>query len=232
MDWRIKGVIQGVLSRVPGGVALNDALQRAAGGRRDESRHIDIKFEADWLVQMRVLDDLGLRVQGRDLLEIGTGWLPVFPLCFALAGARRCHTFDLHRHLNPAVVPGALRELHWHPGSDEWQYVIAGELSVTLFGSGGRFRTARLGAGDVGYIPRGYGHSIENVGTTPARILIGFNTARYEAIGLSQWLAANPPDVIATNLGLDPETMRRFLARLPRREVFIAPPAGPASPTA
>ena len=61
MDWRIKGVIQGVLSRVPGGVALNDALQRAAGGRRDESRHIDIKFEADWLVQMRVLDDLGLR---------------------------------------------------------------------------------------------------------------------------------------------------------------------------
>ncbi|TXH58926.1 MAG: methyltransferase domain-containing protein [Burkholderiaceae bacterium] len=114
MDWRIKGVIQGGLARVPGGVALNDALQRAAGGRRDESRHIDIKFEADWLVQMRVLNELDLRVQGRDLLEIGTGWLPVFPLCFALAGARRCHTFDLNRHLNPAVVPGALRELERH----------------------------------------------------------------------------------------------------------------------
>lgn len=114
MDWRIKGVIQGVLSRVPGGVALNDALQRAAGGRRDESRHIDIKFEADWLVQMRVLNQLGLRVQGRDLLEIGTGWLPVFPLCFALAGARRCHTFDLNHHLNPGVVPAALRELERH----------------------------------------------------------------------------------------------------------------------
>lgn len=114
MDWRIKGVIQGALSRVPGGVALNDALQRAAGGRRDESRHIDIKFEADWLVQMRVLNELGLRVQGRDLLEIGTGWLPVFPLCFALAGARRCYTVDLNHHLNPAVVPAALRELERH----------------------------------------------------------------------------------------------------------------------
>ncbi|MFT3954853.1 MAG: class I SAM-dependent methyltransferase [Piscinibacter sp.] len=114
MDWRIKGVIQGALSRVPGGTAVNDALQRAAGGRRDEARHIDIKFRADWLVQMQVLNDLGMRVQGRDLLEIGTGWLPVFPLCFALAGARRCATFDLNRHLNPVAVPGALRELERH----------------------------------------------------------------------------------------------------------------------
>ena len=97
MDWRVKGVLQGLLSRVPGGTVLNDALQRAAGGRRDEGAHIDIKFKADWLVQVEVLNRLGFRVQGRDLLEIGTGWLPVFPLCFSLAGARRSHTFDLNR---------------------------------------------------------------------------------------------------------------------------------------
>jgi hypothetical protein len=114
MDWRIKGVLQGLLSRVPGGTVVNDALQRAAGGRRDESAHIDIKFRADWLVQMKVLRELGFHVQGRDLLEIGTGWLPVFPLCFALAGARRCHTFDLHRHLNLAVMAKALHELERH----------------------------------------------------------------------------------------------------------------------
>ena len=114
MDWRVKGVLQGLLSRVPGGMIVNDALQRAAGGRRDESAHIDIKFKADWLVQMKVLRDLGFHVQGRDLLEIGTGWLPVFPLCFALAGARRCHTFDLHRHLNLAVMAKALHELERH----------------------------------------------------------------------------------------------------------------------
>lgn len=114
MDWRVKGVLQGLLSRVPGGTVVNDALQRAAGGRRDESAHIDLKFKADWLVQMKVLRDLDFHVQGRDLLEIGTGWLPVFPLCFALAGARRCHTFDLHRHLNLAVVAKALHELERH----------------------------------------------------------------------------------------------------------------------
>ncbi len=114
MDWRVKGVLQGLLSRLPGGTVVNDALQRAAGGRRDEGAHIDLKFKADWLVQVEVLNQLGFRVQGRDLLEIGTGWLPVFPLCFALAGARRCHTFDLNRHLNPAVVPGAMSELERH----------------------------------------------------------------------------------------------------------------------
>lgn len=114
MDWRIKGVVQGVLSRLPGGSMVNDALQRAAGGRRDESHHIDLKFRADWLVQMQLLNQLGMSVRDRDLLEIGTGWLPVFPLCFALAGARRCHTFDLNRHLNPVVVPKALQELERH----------------------------------------------------------------------------------------------------------------------
>lgn len=150
MDWRVKGVIQGALSRLPGGVALNDALQRAAGGRRDESAHIDLKFRADWLVHMRALGELGFRVQGRDLLEIGTGWLPVFPLCFALAGARRCHTFDLHRHLNPTVVAGALRELERHlpaiaaaAGEDEtsvrqrWErFVAAGDGPGVLRAAG------------------------------------------------------------------------------------------------
>src|SRR5262249_6268559 len=45
--------------------------------------------------------------------------------------------------------PGALRELHWHPNADEWQYVIDGQVSVTLFGSHGRFRVETLDKGDV-----------------------------------------------------------------------------------
>src|SRR5437016_6508989 len=30
------------------------------------------------------------------------------------------------------LEPGALRELHWHPNADEWQYVIKGDLSVKI----------------------------------------------------------------------------------------------------
>ncbi|WFU19861.1 cupin domain-containing protein [Bradyrhizobium sp. CB3481] len=114
--------------------------------------------------------------------------------------------------------PGALRTLHWHPNADEWQYVIDGEVSVTLFGSHGRFRTERLEKGDVGYIPQGYGHSIENVGSRVARILIGFNAGIYETIDLSQWIAANPKDVLATNFGQPAELFGKF----PDRDVFIA----------
>jgi oxalate decarboxylase len=117
------------------------------------------------------------------------------------------------------LEPGALRELHWHPNADEWQYVINGDVSVTMFGSHRRFRTELLHTGDAGYIPQGYGHSIENVGSEPSRILIGFNTAIYESIDLSSWIAGNPVDVLATNFNKPESLIRTF----PRKDVFIAP---------
>jgi len=119
--------------------------------------------------------------------------------------------------------PGALRTLHWHPNADEWQYVLDGTVSVTLFGSHGRTRTEQLLQGDVGYIPQGYGHSIENTGDKPARILIGFNSGIYETIDLSQWIAANPADVLATNFGQPAELFEKF----PHRDVFVTGPKGP-----
>ena len=116
---------------------------------------------------------------------------------------------DDHRR-DPRARTRALRELHWHPNADEWQYVLDGQVSVTLFGSGGRYRTETLEKGDVGYIPQGYGHSIENVGDTPCRVLIGFNSGVYEDIDLSQWMAGNPPDVLATNFGRPAAVFSKF----------------------
>src|SRR5580693_3516808 len=112
--------------------------------------------------------------------------------------------FPISKTMTGAVLdlePGALRELHWHPTADEWQYVLEGKVSMTLFGSGGRYRTETFEKGDVGYSPQGYGHSLENVGDGKCRILIGFNSGIYEDIDLSEWIAGNPPDVLATNFG-------------------------------
>jgi oxalate decarboxylase len=122
------------------------------------------------------------------------------------------------------LEPGGLRELHWHPNADEWQYVIEGEVSVTLFGSHGRYRTEALNKGDVGYIPQGYGHSIDNVGEKTCRVLIGFNTGHYEAIDLSMWIAGNPLDVLATNFSKPASLFEKF----PRDRVFIAPNEAPS----
>lgn len=130
-----------------------------------------------------------------------------FPISSTIAGV----VLDLE--------PGGLRELHWHPTSDEWQYVIGGQISVTMFGSHGRFRTETLNRGDVGYIPQGFGHSIENVGSAPCRVLIGFNTGHYEAIDLSQWIAGNPVEILASNFGQSASVIEK----LPRKRVFITP---------
>jgi oxalate decarboxylase len=115
--------------------------------------------------------------------------------------------------------PGGLRELHWHPNADEWQYVVSGRVRVTMFGSQGRWREETLDTGDVGYIPTGYGHSIENDrDDQPARVLIAFNTGHYQAIDLSLWLASNPDYLLAANFGR-PESV---IEKLPRHRVFIA----------
>jgi hypothetical protein len=47
----------------------------------------------------------------------------------------------------------------------------------------------------------------------------GFNSGAYETIDLSQWIAGNPADVLATNLSRHQDLFAEF----PHRDVFIAP---------
>jgi oxalate decarboxylase len=129
--------------------------------------------------------------------------------------------FPVSKTVTGAVLelePGAMRELHWHPNADEWQYVLEGSCSVTLFGAKGRYRIETLNQGDVGYMPQGYGHSIENIGKGKCRVLIGFNAGTYEDIDLTEWIAGNPLDVLATNFAQPPALFEKF----PKRDVFIA----------
>ena len=64
--------------------------------------------------------------------------------------ARRRDRFPISQTITGVVLdlePGGLRELHWHPTADEWQYVVDGQVSVTLFGSHGRYRAETLDTG-------------------------------------------------------------------------------------
>jgi oxalate decarboxylase len=51
------------------------------------------------------------------------------------------------------LEPGALRELHWHPNADEWQYIIEGDVNVTMFIRTG-VSDGTPAHRDAGYIPR------------------------------------------------------------------------------
>jgi oxalate decarboxylase len=108
------------------------------------------------------------------------------------------------------IEPGALRALHWHPNADEWQYYIAGRARMTVFGASGRSEVVAFGPGDVGYVPQGYGHYIENAGADPCEILFGFNSGEYEDSGLASWMAGNPTQLVATNFGLPEDVITRF----------------------
>jgi oxalate decarboxylase len=105
------------------------------------------------------------------------------------------------------LAPLAIREMHWHPNADEWQYYIKGRARMTVFGSKGRKITREFGPGDVGYVPMGYGHYIESVGSEECEILAVFNTGDYQEISLSQWLGSNPASVLQTNLGVSSEVI-------------------------
>jgi oxalate decarboxylase len=115
------------------------------------------------------------------------------------------------------LKPGALRELHWHPHADEWQYYVSGRGRVTIFGSHGRVRTEEFGPGHVAFIKQGYGHFVEQVGDEPTRILILFNSSMYQEISLANWLGGNPDSVLSSNFGIS----REMLQRLPKKEAGI-----------
>ena len=105
------------------------------------------------------------------------------------------------------IEPGAMREMHWHPNDDEWQYYIEGSGRMTVFAAEGKARTFDYQAGDVGYVPFAMGHYIENTGETPLRFLEMFKSSRFADISLNQWMALTPPELVQAHLNLSPTVM-------------------------
>jgi len=105
------------------------------------------------------------------------------------------------------LEPGGMRELHWHPNTDEWQYYINGRGRMTVFASGGKARTFDYQAGDVGYVPFAMGHYIENCGDEPLRYLEMFRSSYFADLSANQWMALTPPELVKAHLNLDARTM-------------------------
>jgi oxalate decarboxylase len=105
------------------------------------------------------------------------------------------------------VEPGGMRELHWHPNVDEWQYYIQGQARMGVFGASSQARTFDYQAGDVGYVPFAMGHYIENTGDTTLRFLEMFKSSYYADVSLDQWMALTPPELVEAHLKLGPQVM-------------------------
>lgn len=116
-----------------------------------------------------------------------------FPACTTVACARN------------VIKPGAMREIHWHSNQDEFQYYVQGEARMTVFMPGPKARTFNYHAGDVGYVPVGGFHYVQNVGTEDLIFIEFFNSKHYADVSLAQWIALTPKEVVQSVLNLPDE---------------------------
>jgi oxalate decarboxylase len=117
------------------------------------------------------------------------------------------------------VHPGGMRELHWHPNGDEWQYYIAGKARMTVVATGNLGRTMDFQEGDVGYVQNTLLHYIENTGDTDLIFLEMFKSSYYQDLSLSEWLAHTPPELVMAHLHIDKAT----LDAIPKNGAVITP---------
>jgi oxalate decarboxylase len=166
-----------------------------------------------------------------DQRAVSSGGMPPNPFTFSLAGAapRRntgsgtlhvadSTTFKVSNTIAAAletIKPGGIREMHWHPNADEWQYYTKGEGRMTVFDAGPRAQTMDFRAGDVGLVKRNQGHYVQNTGTTDLQFLAVFKAPAYQEISLSDWLTHTPAALVAQHLNIDPSVLARFPANAP-----------------
>jgi oxalate decarboxylase len=117
------------------------------------------------------------------------------------------------------VEPGGMREMHWHPNADEWQYFLRGQARMTVFNSGPKATTNDFRPGDVGVVRKNFGHYVENTGSDVMQFLEVFRTHKYEEVSLADWFAHLPPELLMQHLNLT----REDVEKLPKNRRGIVP---------
>jgi oxalate decarboxylase len=118
------------------------------------------------------------------------------------------------------VKPGCLRELHWHPNADEWQYYLGGKGRMTVFIGATGARTMDFEEGDVGYVPVSNPHYVENTGNADLIFLEMFKSPVYQDISLAEWMAHTPRQLVDQHLKVGPS----MLANIPKEKTVVTPP--------
>lgn len=170
-----------------------------------------------------------------DQADAGVEWGASEPIIFRLSRSKPIHhnsggsiqiadstNFPLAQTVAAALVtvqPGSMRELHWHPNADEWQYYLRGSARMTVFNTGPHATTTDFRPGDIGVVKKNLGHYVENTGDDVLQFLEVFRTGVYEEVSLANWLAHVPPSLVAAHLNIDVATLATF----PRESQGITP---------
>jgi oxalate decarboxylase len=187
----------------------------------------DIPLHNLWIFQGKVPGDLSAVRQAMT----GTAGAPPYPFTFSLGSSPPVNqtksgkvqiadstNFKVSTSIAASLItmqPGALRQMHWHPNADEWQYYIKGKARMGVFNTGPNVLTMDFNPGDIGYVKRNFGHYVQNVGDTELQFFAVFRTPQYEEMSLSDWLTHSPPEMVAQHLNVDEATISKWPSNRP-----------------
>jgi cyclopropane fatty-acyl-phospholipid synthase-like methyltransferase len=103
--WRLKVLTQFVLAHLPGGERVNYLFQLVKKSHSDERLAKNIIN----LVEIMRLINRKVGLEGKAVLEIGTGWNAIGALLFYLMGAETCYTYDHVPHVRFELVQRVIR---------------------------------------------------------------------------------------------------------------------------
>jgi hypothetical protein len=105
--WRVKVLIQFVLSKLPMGEKINYLLQKII------KSHAEDKIKArivDLIKSMQIINE-HVPLENATVVEIGTGWEPICSVLLHLMGVSLCHTYDHVPHVRYELVRILLRSI-------------------------------------------------------------------------------------------------------------------------
>jgi hypothetical protein len=99
--WQFHWALQTVKNVLPFNAQLRALKRKIIGGQHVVSEASVYSGGFDHISALR---DAGFSLDGKEVLELGTGWFPVIPLMLRLAGASRIYCTDVERLLDQSTV--------------------------------------------------------------------------------------------------------------------------------
>jgi len=111
------------------------------------------------------------------------------------------------------LKPGGIREPHWHPNAWEFDYCISGRARMSVVAPGNEWQEFDVEPGQAVFVPMGFFHYFENIGSDDLQFLVVFNDSALESsddIGISVSRGGVPNHVLAATFGVDASVFHKI----------------------